>query len=128
MNRRAPFDQKPRQTSLPERLQHGSDIGPAVFVRRDAFDRYALRGKRSPPRGAAVKMIGRVIACGADELRGDGHSQVRIQNDPQRGAVLQPRQAAGELRIVGENGSDADQDCIMARAQQMAVTARALPR
>ena len=70
----------------------------------------------------------RRLPRGLHELRPFGQAQSRVEHDADRRAVFETRNAAGEFGIVGERGVDADQDCIVLRAQQMTEAARLVAR
>ncbi len=47
--------------------------------------------------------------------------QPAVEHHPHRRALLEPGQAAGEHRVVGQGGAAADQDGVVAQAQPMAL-------
>ncbi len=78
------------------------------------------RGQRHHP-GWGLPRLG-------EEARLGRHAQLPVDDDPHRRMPAQPRQAAGQLRIVGDGRTGADEDRIMRRAQQMRTLARRRPR
>ena len=121
------FGQHARQPSVSQRLQHGGNIGAALFVGGDAFDLHASFGKRFPTVLCGREHNHRMRLGVTGKLRLGRKAQPGIEHDPQRRAMREPRQAAGQHRIVRQHGSDAHQNGVMPRAQQMAMRPRAAP-
>ena len=62
-----------------------------------------------------------------DQLRAvSDRRSLAVEHDADRRALVEARQAAGQLRIVGQHRADADQDRVVRGAQQLAVGARGL--
>jgi len=77
------------------------------------------RAQRHHP-GRGVPRLGK-------EARGKRNAQLPVERDPHRRTAAEPRQAAGQLRVVGNDGAGADQDRVVRRAQQMGALARRKP-
>ena len=92
-------------------------------VRRDPHDLDALRDER--PLGLDRRLDRRRRSrsgprrAPVDEPARQRRAQAGIEDDPDRRAVFEPRQAHGQQRIVGEHRADADHDRIRMGAHQV---------
>ena len=77
-------------------------------------------------RGLCAQQPDRYLARAGGELGGRRQARLRIEHDPQRRARGETGQPAGQFRIVGLDGAEADQDGIVRGAQALAVGARRL--
>jgi hypothetical protein len=57
-------------------------------------------------------------------LRGERDAEVGVENNPEKRAPAWKGGAVGELRVVGEYGSDAGEDCIGGVAEELHFVAR----
>ncbi len=122
MDAGAALDQQPRDPAAGEFGQDGADIGPAAGIARGLDHLDAAGFERAAAIGGG-KDQRRNPAGGLRELRPFAQAQPRVEHHADGRTVLQPRQAASQLGIVGQRGLDADQDRVAPGAQQMAEAA-----
>ena len=116
----APFNQHACDAAFGQIGQHGRNVRPPAGIARDLHHLDAAGRQSSATVRCGVSQGGR-FARALGELGPIVQFQPRIQDDAQRRAVLQARQAAGQFGIVGQRCAYADQDCVMARAKQVAI-------
>ena len=88
-------------------------------------------GERPPALGIgalADQNPGRAAGRGRDERRGERRAQVAVGDDPHQRIGPIAGEPAGQLRIVGQHGADADHDRVVPAAQGVRRTARRLAR
>ena len=71
---------------------------------------YVLGHRRGLVRG---EYPGRRVAHGRDHRQRQRHPQLRVEHDAHRRTLVKPGQPRGQLRIVGKDGADADQNGVV---------------
>ncbi len=123
----------------PSTIRRVTPRRPRSFITAGRSRRRRQRGGRA---ALNTRIHQRLLALGRGVLGGDGphrhllrrthqaaggrQAQVAVEHDPHRRAPVHAGQADGQLRIVRENGADADHDGVRVRTHEMDAGARFL--